>query len=323
MSASSTASARKTHVLRRLRAWWEGYYIEDDEPAPPSNGVSMSALVDEAAERESAGSEDPRIAAAFSDPRVQIMERMFGEGFTGPGGADLIRDLVKPLGLDSSMTVLDIGSGLGGGTRAIHAETGAWVTGYESSPLYVEAAMEMSKMEGLDRKAPVHAFDPEHLELKPNGTNAIFSKDALFTIKNKEALLEAIYAGLKVDGQLLITDYLTKTGDASGTAIDEWVAGEPAKPHLWSLDRVRTLLADLGFEIRVSEDVSDATQALITRSWAMTGEILGDKSSLAGGLGPALLAEAELWLRRMKVLESGQVGAYRIYGRKIDPALRR
>ena len=42
------------------------------------------------------------------------MERMFGEGFTGPGGADLIRDLVKPLGLDSSMTVLDIGSGLGG-----------------------------------------------------------------------------------------------------------------------------------------------------------------------------------------------------------------
>lgn len=323
MSASSTASARRTHVLRRLRAWWEGYYIEDDEPAPRTSGVSMSALADEAAERESTGPEDPRIAAAFSDPRVQIMERMFGEGFMAPGGSGLIKDLVQPLGLDSSMTVLDIGSGLGGGTRAIHAATGAWVTGYESSPLYVEAAMEISKMEGLDRKAPVHAFDPEHLELKPNGTNAIFSKDALFTVKNKEALIEALYAGLKVDGQLLITDYLAKTGDASGAAVDEWVAGEPVKPHMWSIDQFRAQLTDLGFEIRVSEDVSDATRALITRSWAMAGEVLGDKSNLAGGLGPAMLAEAELWLRRMRVLESGQVGAYRIYCRKIDPALRR
>lgn len=283
----------------------------------------MSALAEDSNGAEGGNDyEDGRMAAAFSDPRVRIMEKIFGEGFSYPGGAMLVRDLIQPLGLDSSMTVLDIGSGLGGSSRTIHSETGAWVTGYESSPLFVEAAMELSEMQGMSRKAPIHGFDPEHLELKSNGSNAIFSKDAFFTVKDKESLFAALHSGLKVDGQILFTDYLSKGSDASGAAVDDWIVGEPVRPHLWALDQVRAKLADLGFEIRVTEDVSDKMCQLITRSWGQVGDMLQSSSDFSGGLGPALLGEAELWLRRMKVMQSGQVGAFRIYGRKMDPTLR-
>ena len=40
------------------------------------------------------------------------------------------------------------------------------------------------------------------------------------------------------------------------------------------------------------------------------------------GWGPAIIAEIEMWANRIKVLESGDVAVFRIYGRKFDPSLK-
>lgn len=40
------------------------------------------------------------------------------------------------------------------------------------------------------------------------------------------------------------------------------------------------------------------------------------------GWGPAVLAEVEMWANRAKVLESGDVAVFRIYGRKFDSTLK-
>jgi len=44
--------------------------------------------------------------------------------------------------------------------------------------------------------------------LREAGYNAVFSKEALFAMDNKEEILTSIYNCLRIDGQLLMTDYL-------------------------------------------------------------------------------------------------------------------
>ena len=68
--------------------------------------------------------------------------------------------------------------------------------------------MELSRLAGLTRKETVETFDPENLSLREAGYNAVFSKEALFAMDNKEEILTSIYNCLRIDGQLLMTDYL-------------------------------------------------------------------------------------------------------------------
>jgi cyclopropane fatty-acyl-phospholipid synthase-like methyltransferase len=220
------------------------------------------------------------------------------------------------------MTVIDLGAGLGGATRVIAAETGAWITGYEESALLTEAGSELSTMAGLNRKAPVEQYDPSALDLRASSCNTIFSKEAFFTIEDKDALFEAIYQALRIDGQLLFTDYMFSRSNISSGAIDAWVENEPVTPKPWSVDDVRNKLTTLGFEVRITEDVTPDIRNMILAAWSEFTSAF-DHMQLEPGWAPAILAEAELWTGRVNVLDSGDVGIYRIYGRKFDPALKR
>ncbi len=100
------------------------------------------------------------------------------------------------------------------------------------------------------------------------------------------------------------------------------MAKEPVSPILWSLDQTRSFISDLGFEVRITEDVTpNARKQILTALAEFTGKI-----DLSGptqqGWGPAILAEIELWANRVKVLDSGDVAIFRIYGRKFDPKLK-
>jgi len=306
---------KDVHLTKRLQAWWSGYYFEP-EAEPESEA-------EESAESEfKAPENNGRQAAAWSDPRVQVSEEVWGEGYMVPGGDSYIETLIRPLGLDSSMMIVDIGAGLGGSTRALHAETGAWVSGFEVSPLLSEAAMELSRIGGLTRKATIETFDTENISLRKSGFNAVFSKDALFTMENKEDIFEAMYNCLRVDGQLLITDYLATSPKASGEAIEQWVAQEPIRPNLWSLEQTRGFISDLGFEVRITEDITPTVRRQILAGLGAFTSKMDPKVRTPRGWGPAVLAEVEMWANRIKVLESGDVAVFRIYGRKFDPSLK-
>ncbi|MBT5676336.1 MAG: methyltransferase domain-containing protein [Rhodospirillaceae bacterium] len=311
----SAGLVKEGQLTKRLQAWWQGYYFEaEPEPEPEVEAPKVSEDLDSG----TLG----RDSAAWSDPRVQVTEKVWGTGYMSPGGDVQVQDLIKPLGLDSSMMIVDIGAGLGGTTRALHGETGAWVSGFEVSPLLSDAAMELSRIAGLTRKATVETFETENLPLRENGYNAVFSKEALFTMDNKEAVFQSIYNCLRVDGQLLITDYLATKPEATGGTIDEWVEQEPIRPNLWSLEQTRSFIADLGFEVRITEDITPALRGQILRGLGAFTSELDPKVKKPRGWNPAILAEVEMWANRVKVLESGDVAAFRIYGRKFDPSLK-
>lgn len=104
--------AKTSNLTKRLHAWWKGEYFEEELELEPE-----VELV-EKTEAEGLGHMG-RDSAIWSDPRVQMSEGVWGTGFTSPGGEEQVVELIRPLGLDSSMMIVDIGAGLGGTTRAL------------------------------------------------------------------------------------------------------------------------------------------------------------------------------------------------------------
>ena len=300
-----------------MRAWWGGYYYEAEEEPEPEPEPK-----EELPEFKHMPYKNDRHAAAWSDPRLQVSEEIWGKGHWSPGGDDEVEALIRPLNLDSSMTIVDFGAALGGTTRALHKETGAWVSGYEASPLLAEAGAELSQMAGLQKKAAIEVFELNKLNLRESSFNAVFSKEVIFTMEEKEEIFKKFYDCLRTDGQLLITDYLATKPDASGAAADEWSAKEPVRPTLWSLEQTRSFIAGLGFEVRITEDMTPTVRKQILSALGKFTAKIDMHGTKERGWGPAILAEIELWANRIKVLESGDVAVFRIYGRKFDPSLK-
>ena len=112
----------------RLHAWWEGYELP--VPAAPPERMAPARLVMPNAKAAGYRSAvDP--ASALSLPQLQVLRKIWGGDFVSPGDAEHILDLVKPLGLNPKMSLLDFGAGIGGPARAISKEFGVWITGLE------------------------------------------------------------------------------------------------------------------------------------------------------------------------------------------------
>jgi cyclopropane fatty-acyl-phospholipid synthase-like methyltransferase len=297
-------------LARRLRAWWNGI-----EAPPEADGTPASATAAGVTADASAADFGGRKASAWQNPRLRVVERVFGTGFLGPNNEAWADLLIQPLNLDSKMTVLHLSAGLGGITRAIAKLSGAWVTGYESSPELAEAAMELSTLAGLGKRAPIQPYNPEAPGLKPKSCNAVVATKAFASVDNKAGLYDAVFAALRLDGHLMLTEYLRTGSNANAPAMLEWVKHEPRPVELSSVEETERELARVGFDVRVVEDVSKDLQRRIAASWAAFARTLAE-AGLDRGLVSSLTDELSLWMARTNVLESGAVASYRIHAIK-------
>jgi len=300
----------------RLSAWWEGYDPADIYPGDP-----VQLELDAGRKRAA-----PSLAAApktkvplWTQERIDVVERLWGFGMHSPGGEEHIQTLIKPFGLNPTMTVLDLGAGLGGATRIMAKSFGSWVTGLEQWPILVQAGMDRSRAAGIEKKAPIDVFDPKHIELKPQGYNAIFAKESFFTIADKASLFFAISGALRSGGQLCFTDYVMPDDAKPTPAIDAWMAQEPVEPFPCAAQDILALLEQNGLEATVAEDITDIHQALILQGWRDLIQSL-KPGTIAPATVPHLVAEAELWARRGAVLRTGDLRVYRFHALKAaDP----
>ena len=120
----------------RLKAWWEGYDPADlMAEALPVEPVLVTATPAEA---------PPAEVPPLEQPHIKVAQQIWGEGFMRPGGAAAILTLVKPFAINPSMTVMEFGAGLGGGTRAVSAEFDVWVHGFEPDPILAAGGHELT-----------------------------------------------------------------------------------------------------------------------------------------------------------------------------------
>jgi SAM-dependent methyltransferase len=299
---------------KRLLAWWEGYDLPDSEKAPEH--AAPEAKPDVPAGKPVLPGTNSRFGKPlWSATRVQVVEKIWGSGFTSPGGDDFIPELVKPLGLNPAMSVLDLAAGLGGAARRMASQYGCWVTGLEGSPVLAKEAMERSVKAGMAKQAPVTHYDPESFR-HPKRFDCIFSKEAFFAVKNREGLNDAIEMSLKPRGQLLFTDYVFEKDEPRNAVIKEWLAKEPIEPFPLTVAQTVSSLQQRNLDIRINEDVTDAHRILIMAAIQSLTDFL-DKHALDVETKLAVVEEVEHWARRVAALQSG-LRAYRFFALKLS-----
>lgn len=299
----------------RLHAWWEGLVLPPPPPAPADDDAKERVLADPKTESDDASessSVDP-----WTPERVEILESVFGGGALTPGGIPAILQLVKPLALDQTMSILDFGAGIGGATRAVAEELGVWVTGLESSPVLVEIAKVRAHTSGMAKKAPVLHESLEAPEIRARYYNAIYSRDTLYTVGKKDALIGTLVQGLRPKGQITFIDYVG-TDDLAlvSSEVAAWKKTEPQPVHLWTAERYRQALTMQKLDVRTVEDVTENVRRDIIAAWGTYLKTLDIKALGSSASATLLIREAELWAARFKALASGRVKAVRIYAMK-------
>ncbi len=295
-------SQRKTRgkvpIGLRLKAWWDGYDLEVRQ---------RLAAQEPAAAHEVRYERDP---LAWETPRIELAQQLWGKGFNAPGEAEQTLDLVKPVGLDESMSVLEVGSGLGGSARLIAQEFGSWVTALEPDPGLAQAATALSEMAGLAKKAAVSSCDIENLEVKRAGYDCILSRTALYGVDNKLGALAAMAGGLKAKGQLIMTDFVKS--DSAGRAFERWRNLEELKSDPWRAEDYEETIKELGLDLRVAADVTDDYRAALVKGWSgfMSGV---SKQQIDAEQAQIVKEEAELWNLRKAALDAGELRLYRFH----------
>ncbi len=296
-------------LRERVQAWWEGYYL--DQPELPADEP-------EPVQERHASAPPPgqsRFVDLWSADRIRIAESIWGNGFSFPGGADHVINLVKPFGLGKEKSMLDIGCGLGGATRAIAKHFDTWTMGLEASKNLAEAGMKVSEQSGLGRRAPIEWFDPDSVSLQQSKFDCAFCRQVLAPLSDKRRMLGEIQKGLKPGGQLLITDFMLAAPSASGAAVKTWLGAEDHPPHPWTAAEYQQALKRLKIDVRVTEDMTHEFRSLVMEGWGRLAQMLAPKV-FTKEQGQQLMRELELWCLRVGALDSGELKVGRIFAIK-------
>ena len=275
-------------------AWWRGK--KDVAPAKSAEPVRVAA----AASRDEPPLDAPTLA-----------QWLWGAGFHIPGGEEHVLNLVKPFALNPAMSMLYLGAGLGGGARAIATKFATYVTALEIDDGLARRGMEMSTLQGMQRRAPVTVYAPDTLELRPHSFDCILARQSTFTLASKEPFLKLLVASLKPRGHLLMTDYVLAP-KAGGSALDAWRRQQRRPAHLWTAAQYDECLTRLGLDSRITEDTTDKLRQLILSGWAQMINTI-DLPSLPKQHLLAIVDEAERWVRTIEAIDAGSLKMYRFY----------
>jgi SAM-dependent methyltransferase len=285
---------------QRLTAWWHGNEYEIEAPA----------------------SEEHNRGASGKEPlahltHLQAVEFIWPQGFSSPGDADSIIDLVKPLRLSSETPLLDIGAGFGGADRAMAHAFGVYVTGLEADREFVERGNMETVAAGLAKHVSLKLFDPEFFDLPERKYDRVFSKEFIFNIRNKTRAFSTIFNTLRPRGEFLFTDYVIGPAtDASNKLAEQFFSAETSKIQLKSADQTVEELKLTGFDVRIAADVTSTIVRLILSNFQRISGKLA-KSSQIGQLDPDSLAllnrEVGVWSRRVELLQSNALKVFRFH----------
>ncbi|MBI3503314.1 MAG: methyltransferase [Proteobacteria bacterium] len=292
----------------RLHAWWEGYRL----PAPAKRKAAPAAA--RPAPAAAAASEPAKPAPPkdfWSPDRILVAQLIWGDGFSFPGGGEFAAELAASLIVDKRSTVMDVGCGLGGGTRAIVARYGATAHGFDLSPEQAKAGDAMSAKEGLDMRAPIAALDLAKPDWKPRSYDAVLLRNVVSLVTDKSELLRRVGEALKPGGRLLLLDWALSEDETQGSAFAGYIEGEPRPPYLGTVAQLTFLVESLGYTVRRTEDYTKELRPVVLEGWRRIDTIVA-KGMLNLAEGKALMQEAQLWARRIAAIDSGELRVARI-----------
>jgi cyclopropane fatty-acyl-phospholipid synthase-like methyltransferase len=238
--------------------------------------------------------------------RISVTEALWGEGFLFPGGNDETLRLAKTLGLSAASSLLLIGAGSGGPPRCIAAQFGVWVTGYEANARVAALANERSQRAGLGRRAQVEIWDPQAPKFPPRYFHHGMALDALRGA-NPKLMLAGVARALKPGGQFVLVETVADRAlDPTDPSVATWARLDHRPIDLPSELILTKALAELGFDVRIVEDLSSRHIQSGLQGWYEAVRAMEAGRPSLRQLA-VLVREAELWLERLRLMRGGKL----------------
>jgi SAM-dependent methyltransferase len=176
--------------------------------------------------------------------------------------------------------VLDVGCGLGAGTREIRMrQAGAFVVGINVS------TRQLAVCRYLAADCHFVCMDAARLGFTDGLFDSVLSVEAAFHIRTREAFLREAARVLRPGGRIALSDILLTDPSLLG----EWMV--PPENRVASIEDYSTLLAEAGFADAI---VEDATRPCWAAFCEQRVRVLLDRASLVGGAdGKAAAALAD------------------------------
>lgn len=313
-SGDSRSAGTLGRAAAKFRDWWDGRdpYGMPEREAPAAQPAPRAAKGADLPQPMAPAGPQPRM----TPEKLALATKLWGEGFHEPLGKNYVPDLVKPFALNEKMTVLDLGAGLGGGTRAVAERYKVWITGMEPDADFAGAAMQLSVKAGMKTRAPIAAYDIDNLSLPPRKYNCVFAKETFYRATNKRGLLGSIAHGMANDGQVLFTDFVLRKPGHVTPDIKTWLSADTFEGHLWSGEETTGALNELKFDTRIDEDMTPRYRRAVMAGWLTCLEELEKEMERKRPPKPVLfqlLTDAELWVHRLRALESGDLQVRRYH----------
>ena len=234
--------------------------------------------------------------AALTQPQRDQLDQFHS------GGSEAVDRLLPGLYLAPGLTVLDIGSGLGGPARQIARSSGCTVVGVDITPAYVATAQALTRTAGLDKQVSFACSDIAALDR--NNFDAAYTMHVQMNVADKKTFFTEIARRLR-PGARLATFEVCLTGDSQPTPPLPWSL-DGTDSHLATAAELRDTIASSGFE--TLEWIDETPWVL---RWF---ENLGKRVAAAAGAAtlPALLNDGPARMMNFAIaLNTGVVSIHR------------
>jgi hypothetical protein len=228
-----------------------------------------------------------------------------------PGGEVEALRLTRTLGPSPAHSLLLVGGGPGGAACAITREFGAWVAALENEPELVDAALGLIARAQLGRKVSMAPWAPDKPVFETRKYHHCVAMEPLIGVQ-PEPILDGLARALKPSGQLVMTDLVAEEKlDAACPGLARWAALERRDPAgLQPSVAVTRMLGRVGMDVRIAEDISERHIGQVVQGWrTVVRDLRGTRPDRANAA--QLVAEAERWLLRWRLLKDGRLRVMR------------
>ncbi len=244
----------------------------------------------------------------WTQARLRSAEALWGEGYLFPGGAGEVRRLAMTLRLSASSSLLLLGMGSGGPTLTLAGELGVWVQGCESDPYLAAVAARRIQRAGvaLAKRASAERWNPALPDFGRRRFDHAVTLDALRAARPDD-VLAALAQAVKPGGQIALMETVAPALlDRSDPAVAAWLRLERRDSGPPDPASVARTLERLGLALHGAEDISARHMRQAVRGWRRRLRDLQAEHPDAARAA-VLVEEAELWLRRVRLMRAGQI----------------
>lgn len=287
----------KASLLRRVAAWWAS---DDSHQLVEKDSEDYD-------ENESIHIDFKKFAIEkWTKQRVKILEILWGVGTRLPGDDEFNQELFNLVPLNSKSKILDISAGLGSCSRLLAKNHFAHVDVIESTPNLLPHLVEAIKKAKQEPFISILDGDLNEVEIPRTKYDLIYGREALFKVKNKQAVLEKVVDGLNTNGHLIFTDFVLEKDASSYKIFKNWSEREKATVYPVSVTAYKNIINGFDMKLKPVVDYSEDYIRHVNVGWLRLKEYL-EIHEFDNKFVNVMAQESDLWLSRVRALRSGKL----------------